>query len=85
MDYRALPVFSDAAAWWRPAVNLIDPGEDPMRVNTIEVSGNLFEVLGVRPQVGAGFPINGPFFARNELDCGDQRSAVAVALQAPIR
>ena len=66
MDYRALPVFSDAAAWWRPAVNLVEPGEDPVRVNTIEVSANLFEVLGVRPQVGAGFPINGPLFARNE-------------------
>ena len=26
MDYRALPVFEDAAAWWRPDVNLRDPG-----------------------------------------------------------
>ena len=26
MDYRALPVFKDAAAWWRPGVNLVDPG-----------------------------------------------------------
>jgi predicted permease len=67
MDYRALPVFSDAAAWWRPGVNLSDPGLDPVRVNTIEVSGNLFEVLGVRPQVGAGFPHNGPLFIANEL------------------
>ena len=67
MDYRALPVFTDAAAWWRPGVNLIDPGLDPVRVNTIEVSGNLFEVLGVGPQVGAGFPAKGPFFAQNEL------------------
>ena len=67
MDYRALPVFSDAAAWWVPSVNLVDPGQDPIRVNTIEVSGNLFEVLGVRPQVGAGFPEKGPFFVQNEL------------------
>ena len=67
MDYRALPVFKDAAAWWRPGVNLIDPGLDPVRVNTIEVSGNLFDVLGVRPQVGAGFPPNGPMFVQNEL------------------
>jgi putative ABC transport system permease protein len=67
MDYRALPVFKDAAAWWRPGVNLADPGMDPVRVNTIEVSGNLFEVLGVRPQLGAGFPVNGPLFARGEL------------------
>jgi putative ABC transport system permease protein len=66
MDYRALPVFNGAAAWWRPAVNLVEPGEDPVRVNTIEVSANLFDVLGVRPQIGSGFPANGPFFARNE-------------------
>jgi predicted permease len=66
MDYRALPVFQDAAAWWRPGVNLTDPGMDPVRVNTIEVSANVFEVLGVRPQVGAGFPEKGPFFAQNE-------------------
>ena len=66
MDYRALPVFADAAAWWRPAVNLVDPGMDPLRVNTIEVSGNLFDVLGVRPQIGAGFPAGGPLFARDE-------------------
>jgi predicted permease len=67
MDYRDLPVFEDAAAWWRPGVNLIDPGLDPVRVNTIEVSGNVFEVLGVRPQVGGGFPADGPLFVQNEL------------------
>jgi putative ABC transport system permease protein len=67
MDYRDLPVFTDAAAWWRPGVNLQDPGLDPVRVNTIEVSGNVFEVLGVRPQIGAGFPENGPLFVTNEL------------------
>src|SRR5262245_13636331 len=65
MDYRALPVFSDAAAWWRPSVNLVDPGLDPIRVNTIEVSGNLFRVLGIEPQVGAGFPA-GVFYVRND-------------------
>ena len=26
MDYRALPVFADAAAWWRPDLNLATPG-----------------------------------------------------------
>ena len=26
MDQRALPVFEDAAAWWRPGINLTDPG-----------------------------------------------------------
>lgn len=60
MDYRALPVFTSAAAWWRPGVNLTDPGQEPVRVNTIEVSGNLFEVLGVSPQLGPGFPAGGP-------------------------
>ncbi len=71
MDYRALPVFKDAAGWWVPGVNLVDPGtnSDPMRVNTIEVSGNLFEVLGVKPQVGAGFPPGGPYFVTTELIC----------------
>jgi putative ABC transport system permease protein len=69
MDYRALPVFTDAAAWWRPGINLVDPNSDPMRVNTIEVSGNLFDVLGVKPQIGAGFPVGGPFFVTNELIC----------------
>jgi putative ABC transport system permease protein len=66
MDYRALPAFEGAAAWWRPSVNLVDPGLDPVRVNTIEVSGNLFDVLGVRPQIGQGFPVGGPFFVSNE-------------------
>jgi putative ABC transport system permease protein len=67
MDYRALPVFSDAAAWWRPAVNLVDPGQDPVRVRTIEVSGNLFELLGVGPQVGPGFPAGGPLFSQERI------------------
>jgi putative ABC transport system permease protein len=66
MDVRALPVFEDAAAWWRPGINLTDPGLEPARVRTIEVSGNLFALLGVRPQIGAGFPENGPLFAPRE-------------------
>jgi putative ABC transport system permease protein len=66
MDYRALPVFKDAAAWWRPPVNLRDPGQQPVRVSTIEVSGNLFELLGVRPQIGPGFPAGGPLFRNND-------------------
>lgn len=66
MDQRSLPVFEDAAAWWRPGVNLIDPEMDPSRVNTIEVSGNLFEVLGVGPQFGPGFPVGGPLHFRDE-------------------
>jgi putative ABC transport system permease protein len=69
MDYRALPVFTDAAGWWRPGINLTETGKDPVRVNTIEVGGNIFDVLGVKPQVGAGFPVNGPMFVSNELLC----------------
>lgn len=66
MDYRVLPEFEGAAAWWRPSINLVDPGLDPLRVNAIEVSGNVFDVLGVRPQLGQGFPVGGPFFVYNE-------------------
>jgi putative ABC transport system permease protein len=65
MDYKALPVFRDAAAWWRPDVNLREPGLEPVRVKTIEASGNLFAVLGVGTQLGEGFPKDGPFFARS--------------------
>jgi putative ABC transport system permease protein len=67
MDYRALPVFADAAAWWRPDVNVRDPGLEPARVRTIETSGNLFGVLGVGTQLGEGFPKDGPFFDRNRI------------------
>lgn len=67
MDYRALPAFEDAAAWWRPGINLTDPGREPIRVSTIETSGNLFDVLGVGPQIGAGFPVRGALFVQNEL------------------
>ncbi|HLG55449.1 MAG TPA: ABC transporter permease [Vicinamibacterales bacterium] len=66
MDYHALPEFEGAAAWWRPSLNLVDPGLDPVRVNAIEVSGNFFDVLGVRPQIGGGFPVGGAFFVQRE-------------------
>jgi hypothetical protein len=65
LDYRQLDVFADAAAWWRPDVNLTDPGMDPVRVRTIETGGNLFSVLGVSPQLGPGFPANEPYFSTN--------------------
>jgi putative ABC transport system permease protein len=65
MDYRALDaVFSDAAAWWRQDVNLAEPGVEPVRVKTIETSANLFQMLGVSPQLGPGFPQDGPFYSR---------------------
>lgn len=57
LDYRQLNhVFEDAAAWWRPDVNLSDESHEPIRVNTIEVSSNFFTVLGVQPAIGRGFP-----------------------------
>ena len=67
LDYKALPVFKDAAAWWRPDVNLLDPGLDPIRVKTIETSANLFSVLGVGTQVGPGFPVDGPLFSPDQI------------------
>ena len=68
VDYRALDsVFSDAAAWWRPEINLAEPGTDPVRVRTIETSANLFSLLGVTPQQGPGFPANGPFFSKDRI------------------
>jgi len=67
MDYRALPVFEDAAAWWRPAVNLLDPGLEPVRVKTIETSKNLFAVLGVRPQLGSGFVLDDKLHVFDDL------------------
>lgn len=67
VDYRGLPVFEDAAAWWRPGVNLVDPGLDPLRVPTVETTANLFEVLGVRPRLGPGFPPDSPLYDRSEL------------------
>jgi putative ABC transport system permease protein len=63
MDFRDLEVFDDAAAWWRPVVNLTDPGLDPLRVSTIETGANLFGVLGVHPQLGPGFAADGPMFS----------------------
>ena len=68
MDYRnTQAAFSDAAAWWRPEVNLAEPGLEPVRVSTIETSANLFQLLGVTPQLGPGFPAGGPFFSRDPI------------------
>ncbi|MEP6918302.1 MAG: ABC transporter permease [Acidobacteriota bacterium] len=68
MDYRNTPAaFAGAAAWWRPEVNLAEPGLEPMRVSTIETSSNLFQLLGVAPQLGPGFPHDGPLYSRDLL------------------
>jgi putative ABC transport system permease protein len=66
MDYRATAsAFAEAAAWWRPEVNLAEPGLEPRRVSAIETSGNLFQLLGVSPQLGPGFPHGGPLHSRD--------------------
>ncbi|MGH6960709.1 MAG: ABC transporter permease, partial [Dongiaceae bacterium] len=68
MDYRGLDsVFADAAAWWRPEINLAEPGTDPVRVRTIETSANLFSLLGAGPQLGAGFPEDGQLFSKDQI------------------
>ena len=55
-DRQLAQVFQDAAAWWRPNLNLTDGGADPVRVSAIEASAYFFSVLGVRPAFGRGFP-----------------------------
>jgi predicted permease len=57
LDYRGADrVFEDAAAWWRPENNLSDDVDAPIRVSSVEVSENLFDVLGVTPVLGRAFP-----------------------------
>ena len=64
-DYRALTnVFEDAAAWWRPQINLTDDSGEPVRVNAIETTENLFSVLGVRPYVGNDFVVHPKLYGR---------------------
>ena len=66
MDYRATrSAFAEAAAWWRPEINLAEPGLEPVRVSTIETSGNLFQLLGTSTQLGPGFPADGPLHSRD--------------------
>jgi putative ABC transport system permease protein len=62
-DYRALTsVFADAAAWWRPQLNLADETGDPIRVSAVETTENLFNVLGVQPAMGRGFTVHSDLF-----------------------
>jgi putative ABC transport system permease protein len=66
-DYRNLShVFEDAAGWWYPQVNITEAGKDPIRVNTVEASGNFFRVIGVQPLIGAGFPV-ATFYSSDRL------------------
>jgi predicted permease len=56
LDYRTLNVFTDAAAWWQPDINLADDRTgEPARITGVETSRNLFSVLGVAPRIGPGF------------------------------
>ncbi len=67
VDYRKLTsVFDDAAAWWRPQINLTDDSGEPVRVNAIETTENLFSVLGVRPFIGQSFPIHPKLFGTEQ-------------------
>src|SRR5688572_20466749 len=66
MDYRAArAALVDAAAWWRPEINLSELGTEPIRVSTIETSANLFQLLGVSAALGPGFPTDGPFYSQD--------------------
>ena len=66
-DYRNLnQVFEDGAGWWYPQINITEPGKDPLRVNTVEASGNFFSVIGVQPILGAGFPA-AVFYSRDRI------------------
>jgi predicted permease len=65
VDYRGVTsVFADAAAWWRPQINLVDDNGEPVRVNAIEVTDNLFPVLGVKPAIGSDFTHHPKLFGR---------------------
>jgi putative ABC transport system permease protein len=65
LDYRNLgQVFVDAAAWWRPELTLTQPGQEPIRLNAVEASRNLFTVLGVKPLIGPGFERGGVLHTR---------------------
>src|SRR5262249_37650741 len=59
--------FADAAAWWRPELSLYQPGSEPVRVSAVETSANLFDLLGVSPELGAGFPKDGPFYSHDQI------------------
>jgi putative ABC transport system permease protein len=66
-DYRNLSqVFEDAAGWWYPQINITEAGKDPLRVSTVEASGNFFAVIGVQPILGSGFPAS-DFYARERI------------------
>src|SRR3954449_8948499 len=67
VDYRGLSqVFESAAAWWYPQLTLTETGREPLRVNAVETTPNLFAVIGVQPVLGGGFPKE-PSFSRDGI------------------
>jgi predicted permease len=73
LDYRRASVFDDAAAWWRPENNLSDDVDAPMRASSVEVSENLFALLGVEPALGRAFPTDSTLFgAESEVVISDR-------------
>ena len=81
MDVRALPVFEDAAAWWRPGINLVDPGLEPARV--IDHRGQRQPVRAPRREAAGRrrLPRRRAAVRAARADRGDQRPAVAHALR----
>ena len=59
--------FTDAAAWWRPEVNLAEPGTEPVRVSTIETSAQSVRAARRVAAARAGFPQDGPFYSRDPI------------------
>jgi putative ABC transport system permease protein len=48
-------------------MSLYRAGSEPVRVSAIETSANLFQLLGVSPEIGPGFPQDGPFYTRDTV------------------
>jgi predicted permease len=67
VDYRGMTdIFADAAAWWRPEINLTDDENgDAIRVSAVETTWNLFRVLGVRPSIGSGFTADSALYGKS--------------------
>jgi len=62
-DYHAVDgVFEDVSAWWHFDVNLTDNNAASLRVAAVECTSNFFSLLGVAPQIGAGFAVEGRLY-----------------------
>ncbi len=55
-DFRGMKhVFEDLTGWWHPDINLTDRHGEPVRVRTIAVTDNFFDVVRVPLTRGRGF------------------------------